>query len=306
MKNKKIDILIPTYNRSSYVKKNIATIVDILDKTNTHDRVNVYISNDCSSDDTSIVLNGYMNNSNVTIINHKNNIGVQSNLLFLIEKSNSEYVMYLGDDDYISLDYITSVISAIDNVNDLSAIVPSFRNIDIEGNYISGGRDLGMSRSIHSKGFSSSKYFARRAHQMSGIVLKREGVFESFRAHGINNFYPHVFMVLRSTLIGTVLHETNYPVLVTQPGQDKKGWSYGDDGLLDDYFNNFKLFSNIERFVLEQNFLNYNRWRYITALRTSPIKFMKSVVSSKNTTKLTKLSYFFLVLKALVFRIFRR
>ncbi|EMW0562747.1 TPA: glycosyltransferase [Vibrio parahaemolyticus] len=303
MVSKKLDILIPTYNRSCYVRKNINSIIEIIEMKDLSYRVNILVSNDCSTDDTAFVLESYTGNNNVRFTNHETNIGVENNLLYLLESSSSDYVMYLGDDDYISAEYILSVINHIDEIEDLHAIVPSYKRIDIYGNDLPGGRDLGLGSLVYKKGFKSSKYYVWRAHQMSGIVLKREGVFDSYKDKRINNFYPHVYMILRATLMGTVVHETDYPILVTQPGQDKKGWSYGDDGLLNDYFDNFKSYKNIEKFTLEQTFLKYNTWRVSNSLKNSPRKFIKSVIASKNTTKATKLSYPFWIIKLLFSRL---
>lgn len=300
---KKLDILIPTYNRSAFLEKNLCSLFDVIYEYGLAARVSVSVSNNCSIDNTADMLRKYTGRENFIIYNHDYNIGLENNFLFLFEKSSSDYIMYLGDDDYLSSDYLISVLGYIDDIDDLAGVVPAFKGIDIEGRPLENGRDIGLPPCVFSKGFSSSKYFCHRAHQMSGLVIANTDVLTHYRRLGVSNLYPHVFMLTWSTLNNKIVHEPRYPILVTQPGQKGKYWSYGDDGLIDDYFNNFKFFPYSKRRELERVFLENNAWRYLGSFRESPLRFVRSVVRSKNTTFHTKCSYVRLIFSAIAKKI---
>lgn len=237
-----LSILIPTYNRCDFLLKNLVSLKEIICKGNYLDDVQLIISNNFSSDNTNSTVHEFINNNPTITINYYNqeeNIGLEKNALFVLEKANTDYVMYLGDDDFIDYEYLQEVMSQIINT-EIRIILPSFIPVDLEGNRLNGGRDYNIPKSIHKKGFKNCFENSWRGHQLSGLVFKKDKVLEAYRGNEVNNIYLFIYFVAYSCLMGDSYHFTDYPVRVTQPGQENKDWSYGEDGLIGEVFDNYE------------------------------------------------------------------
>src|SRR5690606_4036196 len=117
-------------------------------------------------------------------------------------------------------------------------IIPSIEVIDAEGAFLKKGRDSRLPNSFHKKGFRNCLTHSWRGHQLSGVVLKRIGLYGSYIDRNVGNIYPFIYFVSFNCLYGNTFHFTQYPVMVTVPGQQNKDWTYGKDGLLNDIFDN--------------------------------------------------------------------
>ena len=96
--NKKIDILMATYNGEKYLKAQIESILN-----QTYKNINLIISDDCSTDNTRQILKKYEENDNIQIYYQKENLGSIRNFEFLLSKVENELYM-LSDQDDIWLD----------------------------------------------------------------------------------------------------------------------------------------------------------------------------------------------------------
>lgn len=78
MRVKKIDILIPTYNRADNLKKNLDILFDTVIKNNLDGWINIIVSDNSSSDNTNEILNEYDNKySFIYGFTPKNNIELE-------------------------------------------------------------------------------------------------------------------------------------------------------------------------------------------------------------------------------------
>lgn len=297
----KLQILIPTFNRAEFLSENVKSLCDSIVALKLENDVGIIVSNNASTDATSQILGLWqerLSNCSVRldVFNHCSNIGLESNALFVLEQAISEYVMYLGDDDYICSEYLAEVISVISK-NRLWLICPAFKLINLNGKCI-GGRDLNSRKYECYKGEKSALFFAWRGHQMSGVVHRRPGLLEAYMNSGASNLYPFVFFTLRSSLNGNACLLPDFPVKVTRPPQKNKDWTYGDDGLISDFVNNFKCYpglSSFFRFRLELSFLRNQYWRAQRAIAENGFGFFRSIARSKNLTFVIK-SYILLYL----------
>lgn len=305
-----LSLCIPTYNRENDVIKNVNGLISIIEDNEVEEFVNIYIFDNCSTDNTQqrllALIEEYKGKVSVNYVKNPINIGMTENIKKPIYSADGKYVMLLGDDDYISKEYLKEVMSYINK--GFSCIVPSYQNITPSGQIMSRGRDIGKKRKEYKKGFKNCLHNMWRGHQMSGLVVKREDVEVEMTKKGVNNPYPQVFMIGISCIQGNTAHITEYPVLVTRPPQSKKTFSYGNDGYISEFFDNFRLLgatSKIQRFLLEINFLYNQYWRYAMYIKKGPKAFWKCIVSiekSKNTSIGTKICFpimmpFMLVIK---------
>ena len=304
-----LTILIPTYNRANYLQKNLNELIEIIPAKYANE-ICIIISNNCSSDNTIEVVNKAKSNSHISInlFTQKENIGLEKNALFVLEKATAEYVMYLGDDDYISKHYFEKIYYLIKNVLEVSCILPSIQAINSEGKIIEGrGRNLNEPNQEFVGGFDSAiKNFAY-GHQLSGVVLKREGLLEAYVKANLQNIYPFMFFVGYNCLRGNLHHIKSDPIKVTVVDQVKKDWNYGRDGLFNERYRNSKaLFRKtlVNRILAEQslakgylsNFENYLNKGFLNLFYfiLGQIKGTDSTIYLKFTFLFYYLPYFFL------------
>lgn len=290
-----LSICIPTYNRQKYLEKNLNLLKNYIEKNKLENIVEIIISNNNSTDDTQIFLENYKiskSNIMITIYNQKIPLKMQENFIFVAEKSNNKYFMWLGDDDYIEEEYLLKVLGIIKenkNSNEIFCILPSNRPIDINGNLLKGGRDLNTKNIMYEKGFKNNCLInSYKAHQMSGIVFNKK-LLKSYKERKVDNLYPFIYFSTLTSLIGKTYYITEYPVKVT--AGEKKYWNYGKDGLISDFFNNYKKvyeLSYIQRILLEIKFLNIQRWRYLQYKYRIPLVYLE-LLKSKNMTLVTKI-----------------
>lgn len=93
--NKKIDVLLATYNGEKYLKEQIDSILN-----QTFQNINLIVSDDCSKDDTKRILENYAKkDKRVILYFQKKNLGVVKNIEFLLQQVKSEFYMLADQDD---------------------------------------------------------------------------------------------------------------------------------------------------------------------------------------------------------------
>ena len=115
-----VTIGIPTFKRP-----------DLLDQTlnhiflQTYKNIKVIISN--NEADLNLIMptvNKYKKLLDLDFCHQEKNIGLVNNFLFLLEKANSEYFMYLADDDEISDNFVESLVTDLNNNTQAVCVVP--------------------------------------------------------------------------------------------------------------------------------------------------------------------------------------
>jgi hypothetical protein len=199
-----------------------------------------------------------------------------------------KYVMYLGDDDYIEFNYLKECYSYINNKT-IHCIIPANKPIDENGDKLAGGRDLKLPTKKYESGFKNCLINAYRGHQLSGLVLRRNKLYSSYLEYNVNNIYPFIFFVGLSCLKGDTVHLTTYPVKITAAPQTNKDWGYGEDGLMNDIFDNYKKLplSNWQKTKLQLHHYRRQSWRLWKYRTTSNKMFFRAFINiwlSKNST----------------------
>lgn len=96
----KISILVPVYNAESKIEKCLNSLINQTDK----DDIEIVIVNDGSTDNSGNVIEEYIKKhekNNIIRYYAKENEGISKTRNFAIDKSNSEYVLFVDADDYI-------------------------------------------------------------------------------------------------------------------------------------------------------------------------------------------------------------
>lgn len=90
----KIAIIMPAYNCEGTIKKSILSVIN-----QTYTNWHLYIINDCSVDNTSIILEDYFLNDKITIIENEENIGAAGSRNRGITLSTEPVIAFIDSDD---------------------------------------------------------------------------------------------------------------------------------------------------------------------------------------------------------------
>jgi abequosyltransferase len=110
MKDLKLSIGIPTFNRAECLRQCLNSIVCQFTNPLISERVEIVISDNNSSDNTALVVAEFQQKfSNIVYKKNVENFGVDRNILQVVEMSGGQYMWLLGDDDALfpgTLEYI--------------------------------------------------------------------------------------------------------------------------------------------------------------------------------------------------------
>jgi len=236
-----IDILIPTYNRAEYLQKNIEWLETLATEEEISHKLHLVISNNCSTDDTDSVLEATssLSNLHITTYSQEENIGLERNVVFLLEKATSKFIMYLGDDDLLPRGYLSFVLSKIDTEPDVSAIIPGTSAL-----YHDGSTKVQRKESFDiekfKRGFRTCLRLSHLGHQLSGILVARSEILETYGPSiEHRNIYPFIYFLSFNILRGSTYYAPVYSVLVFHG--NAKDWEYDHSGLLTEIFKNYNL-----------------------------------------------------------------
>jgi len=288
-----IDILIPTYNRAEFLAKNILLLNKQIESRGLQKYFRILVSDNCSSDNTSDALSEVEGALSVRMLRYRQekNIGLEPNALFLLGKATSEYVMYLGDDDYLPDGYLDFVIEKIKE-GSAYCIIAGFSAL-LSGDVIKPARNADFGVKKYPPGFSTVCKISNFGHQLSGLVTKRDGLYEQYtKNEDLRNIYPFIFFVSYCMMRGNTYYTPKYQVLVSQG--NSKDWGYDDSGLLIDIFKNYKIVFKNEPFKAAWASLSFARiqsWRL--RIGKNPINAIKSfshLTGSNEVSPLIKIS----------------
>jgi glycosyltransferase involved in cell wall biosynthesis len=113
-----LSICIPTFNRADYLRDAIKYILPAVDKMN--EIVELIISDNCSTDDTSDILKELPVSPWIHCVRNETNVGALKNGLKCLNLAKGEYVWFVGDDDIIrpeGLNHLVQVVSDHENLD---------------------------------------------------------------------------------------------------------------------------------------------------------------------------------------------
>jgi glycosyltransferase involved in cell wall biosynthesis len=187
----KLSICIPTYNRVSYLKKTIKSI--LLSNRQDFDLV---ISDNCSTDNTQdFCLSISLQDSRLKYFRNNQNLGISQNVYQCIINANSEYIYFLSDEDEFKSEMIDRAFNLLDS--NYSAILSSVYDTHNNNFYIK----------RHTESFKNFNYdLIRQMHTyISGIIVKKTYLNLEFLEKSVkdqNNIYPHIPVLLMCFLKG--------------------------------------------------------------------------------------------------------
>ena len=109
---KKVDVLLATHNGEKYIKEQIDSILN-----QTYPNIQLFISDDASTDKTREILKQYEQNDKVKIFYQEKNLGYIRNFEFLLEKVESDLYMLSDQDDVWKKEKIEKSVEKLENEN---------------------------------------------------------------------------------------------------------------------------------------------------------------------------------------------
>lgn len=112
-----LSICIPTYNRANLLKEAIESVLSQLDD-NSFSKVEIAISDNCSTDNTSEIIDLLTKQypmANITFSISERNQGPDRNYLRSVDISSGKYCWFLGSDDKVAEGAVERVLNEINN-----------------------------------------------------------------------------------------------------------------------------------------------------------------------------------------------
>jgi len=126
-----VSIIITAYNYERYIERAIRSC---LDQSLAKSQYEVIVINDCSTDNTSKILENYENE--VRVFNMEKNIGLAAARNFAVKKALGQFVVFLDADDYIQRDMLLIEKTFLTENNSLDAVSVDYYMVDERGNHI--------------------------------------------------------------------------------------------------------------------------------------------------------------------------
>ncbi|TGN39963.1 glycosyltransferase family 2 protein [Marinobacter confluentis] len=281
-----IDILLPTYNRSSFLIKNLRHLNNLIQDEGLEKYIKVIVSDNASCDDTVERMREFEKSIDYQLEFYvqEENIGGEKNCIYLLSKSKADYVMYLGDDDFIPAGYLSFVLNVIKTEKAL-CVIPGFSNILMDGKIVP-KRAATFAVKKYEPGFKTVCELSRFGHQLSGLVVARSSLYDKYiKNPKHHNIYPFIFFLTDCMLRGFTFYAPKYQVLVSQG--NIKDWSYNSSGLISDVFKNYEIaFPNDKpkRLAASLAFAQAQPWRL--GIGKNPINTAKAFIGIVSSSEI--------------------
>lgn len=243
----KLDILIPTFQRCETLVKNLNYLIGQIDTYGLHDHVNIIVSDNASTDATQAGVKRIIENSALKskILYYKAdcNVGLEKNAVNVASLATADFILWCGDDDYLAEGYLAYVVNKINEDPEIGCIIPGLSSLHADGVVLE-SRAEDFSEIRLAKGYASVHQYSHLGHQMSGLVVRRQGLLEDYLTQpGYRNPYLFIYFVARSLLKNDGLYSPGYKTIVTV--FNEKDWSYNQIGLLDEVFKSYYALSDL-------------------------------------------------------------
>lgn len=239
MSDIQLEILTPTFNRAKDLQKNLSQLSSQVTGQGLTHAISISISDNCSEDETELVVINFKKKNPTIEVNYNrnsSNIGLEPNVLQLLKNATAPYILWLGDDDYLAEGYLSFVLDKIKN-NDVGVIITGLASLKKDGSVIV-QRDQSTPIYDFEAGYNSMLHYSHLAHQMSGLVVKREGLYEKYTQNApYRNPYLFIFMAAESLLRHNGIYAPKFATQISD--FNPKDWGYNKVGLLDEVFKSY-------------------------------------------------------------------
>ena len=125
-----VTIILPTYNRLNYLKTALSSVLN-----QSFEKVHVLVGNNASEDGTYEFLNN-LDTKKLSIINRSSNIGHVANFSDLLSRVETDFVSFIGDDDWLGPNFIENRIAKFSQHPKCSVVYGGYKKVNQLGEII--------------------------------------------------------------------------------------------------------------------------------------------------------------------------
>ena len=174
MKKKiKIDIILPNYNSSDFIKDTLKSIIG-----QTYKNWNLIIVDDCSNQKTRNILKKYQKNKKIKIYWLKKNKGAGYCRNLAIKKSKSPYLAFIDSDDIWKKDKLETQLRFMEN-NNYSFTYTSYETFGSKVANITPAKEYDFKRFIHDTSICTSTMILKR-NVSKGVEFTSSEICEDY------------------------------------------------------------------------------------------------------------------------------
>ena len=187
---KRISVVLPTYNGEKYIEKSIESIL-----SQTYSNWELIIVNDCSTDNTLKVIESYeQSDSRIQVINNSTNQKLPRSLNIGFFHATGDLLTWTSDDNSYHTDAFEMLVDALNDNPDVDFVYSDFNVVDLDGNYL---------WSVEKKGPDELRFY----NTVGACFLYKKSL-----ANVIGEYDPTMFLAedyeywIRAYLNGKLLH----------------------------------------------------------------------------------------------------
>jgi len=185
-----VTIGIPTYNRASGRLGDAIRFA----LAQTYSNIEIVISDNCSTDNTSEVVASF-NNEKIRYIRQKENIGPFNNFQACLENARGEYFYLFHDDDQVDNDFVESCIDATQERENIGLVRTGIRVIDGEGCIIN--ERPNNADGLSAKDFVSAWFRHKTASYLPCTLFNTERLKEVGGIRSPHNMFCDAFAIIK-------------------------------------------------------------------------------------------------------------
>lgn len=187
-----VTVAIPTYNSANkYLTNALSSAL-----AQTYDNLEVIVSDNCSSDNTSQVVNN-IHDGRLRYIRQIKNIGANGNFNFCLKEAKGDYILFLCDDDLIDPDFISICMGGLSNKNNNgpSFIRTGVRVIDSSGSTLFESKNI-----VHGKTpekFFKAWFSKSTSWYLCNTLFKRSALQEIGGLNSLHNVLEDCYAITK-------------------------------------------------------------------------------------------------------------
>lgn len=110
-----LTIAVPTYNRAPSLRRSLAAIIRQIDSIpQAWDRIELLVSDNCSTDDTPVVIASFAQTSPLKATRSTENIGMDGNFIALFKRATGRHLWLISDDDLLVDNALEKVLALLE------------------------------------------------------------------------------------------------------------------------------------------------------------------------------------------------
>lgn len=195
----KVDIVIPTYNRSGQLREAIESV-----RAQTVSQYNLFVLDNCSTDDTRAVVAEY-EASGVSYIRNPSNLGMVGNWNRALDVGSSPYLLLLHDDDALAPDFLETVLPIISGSDSFSFLHTAATIINGAGER-QFDRIQGLPAEMTGDAFFARFLQGKMSVICPSVIYNRSVIPRGYRFQEELPFTADVFMFIGASEFGPVLY----------------------------------------------------------------------------------------------------